>query len=644
MVTPPRARATVDFSKVSIQPAHRADRSLATLPLAALALRTKSLPKLGVAAAHDRRESEADRIADQIARLSGSEPVCLPTPAIGSGGGSATVEREVPSIVHDALRSPGQPLDRRTRAFMEPRFGHDFSQVRVHTDAKAAASAAALDAIAYAGGRHIVFGADQYAPGSTEGRRLLAHELAHVAQQHSRFSEPLAMLYRKPKAIRFQNEPTLDEISDGKKVLKQGDKGEAVIRITAALADLGKYTSPLVDENFDPANTAAVTAYQNGKPVLAGKAPPGKVDKLTFDELDKDFTASYSVERDVAAKQKTPHLLSGTMNLGVGEKAAAARAISTETPVNPITGALPSFQPMIFGKGTYEQRLTTTVEKEIVDEFDSMGKGRAAAHANPGKLYDWTQIETIAKESQKAVDGVFGQYYAGAPHPPLKKGVNIFDAWADKVTTLSAGGKVAEDAAAKWRVTKIITGDDAVAALDVEHGAVQSRPAEAFIINKVTADMIAKHRSELIETHKGWPGYAGGGKIFIQVFKGATQNAQRRDMWDFFQTFIHEYIHTLEHPNHVAYRTTMTEQKGNKALREGATDYFTKIVWNGIALSDALRATIEGPFNDPVNKFAVPPLNTYRESENAERLAGVVGLRNVMAAFFLGKIELIGKP
>jgi putative NIF3 family GTP cyclohydrolase 1 type 2 len=90
---------------------------------------------------------------------------------------------EVPLIVHDVLRSPGQPLDAETRAFMEPRFGHDFSNVRVHTDSSAAASASAVNSLAYAVGQNVVFGAGQYGPGTTEGRRLLAHELSHTIQQ-----------------------------------------------------------------------------------------------------------------------------------------------------------------------------------------------------------------------------------------------------------------------------------------------------------------------------------------------------------------------------------------------------------------------------------------------------------------------------
>jgi hypothetical protein len=92
---------------------------------------------------------------------------------------------EVPPIVHEVVRSPGQPLDAATRALMEPRFGYDFSSVRVHTDAKAAESAREVNAHAYTVGHNIVFGARQFAPGSHEGQRLLTHELTHVVQQQA---------------------------------------------------------------------------------------------------------------------------------------------------------------------------------------------------------------------------------------------------------------------------------------------------------------------------------------------------------------------------------------------------------------------------------------------------------------------------
>jgi len=89
----------------------------------------------------------------------------------------------VPHIVHEVLSSSGNPLDANTRAFMEPRFGYDLGGVRIHTDSKAAESAQAVNALAYTVGNNIVFGASHYAPNTNNGRRLLAHELAHTVQQ-----------------------------------------------------------------------------------------------------------------------------------------------------------------------------------------------------------------------------------------------------------------------------------------------------------------------------------------------------------------------------------------------------------------------------------------------------------------------------
>jgi hypothetical protein len=98
--------------------------------------------------------------------------------AAGSGPETA------PSIVHEVLRSPGQPLDAATRALFEPRFGHDFSKVRVHADARANESARSVNALAYTVGPQIVFGAGLYQPNAAGGKQLLGHELTHVVQQH----------------------------------------------------------------------------------------------------------------------------------------------------------------------------------------------------------------------------------------------------------------------------------------------------------------------------------------------------------------------------------------------------------------------------------------------------------------------------
>src|SRR2546423_11909139 len=97
-----------------------------------------------------------------------------------AGGGKPN---GLPPLVHDVLRSSGEPLDAAIRTRMEPHFNHDFSGVRVHTDVRAAQSAREVNALAYTVGQDVVFGAGQYAPGTERGSRLLAHELTHVVQQ-----------------------------------------------------------------------------------------------------------------------------------------------------------------------------------------------------------------------------------------------------------------------------------------------------------------------------------------------------------------------------------------------------------------------------------------------------------------------------
>jgi len=81
-----------------------------------------------------------------------------------------------------SLKGGGKPLPKSERAYFEPRFGQDFSQVRVHSDAQAAR---AVNARAFTVGKDVIFGAGQYSPGTREGQRLMAHELTHVVQQSS---------------------------------------------------------------------------------------------------------------------------------------------------------------------------------------------------------------------------------------------------------------------------------------------------------------------------------------------------------------------------------------------------------------------------------------------------------------------------
>jgi hypothetical protein len=145
--------------------------------------------KLHVASASDPLEREADAVADRVVSTPG-----MPEPA--KAGNRHDPDDEIhgkltgpPPDVTDGLETAirglgaGEPLPAAERAFLEPRFGHDFGHVRIHAGPDAQAVSAHVQARAFTRGHHIAFGAGEYAPGTTAGRRLLAHELTHVVQQ-----------------------------------------------------------------------------------------------------------------------------------------------------------------------------------------------------------------------------------------------------------------------------------------------------------------------------------------------------------------------------------------------------------------------------------------------------------------------------
>ncbi len=180
-------------------------------------------PRLTIGQADDPYEREADRIADQVMRMpappSDGHGLSITPGAtyqaqrkcaecdeeegslLRKESGGVEAPATAPPIVHEALSSPGRPLDAATRAYFEPRFGHDFSEVRVHTGGDAVSATHDVRARAFTVANQIAFAAGQYEPRSETGRRLLAHELTHVAQQETNGqSSDRILLQREPIA------------------------------------------------------------------------------------------------------------------------------------------------------------------------------------------------------------------------------------------------------------------------------------------------------------------------------------------------------------------------------------------------------------------------------------------------------------
>ena len=271
-----------------------------------------------------------------------------------AGGECKECNRNAPGIVHEVLNSPGQQLNVSTRTFMEQRFSHDFSgipamskapataasgltvgahddpsereadqvaerigsesrpvrdypqtaptrpdfsQVRVHTGPKAAESARALGARAYTVSNAVVFGEGQYAPETSAGRRLLAHELTHVMQQRAtpalsaiqRTCDPATFTARTTPVF-FPHQRAITRVYGGRGTINSAPRA-AVRLIQQALVDLGFFVGTNgpnhdgVDGTFDAQTRQAVTNFQTAEAVVGHR--PGVVDQATLKCLDE---------------------------------------------------------------------------------------------------------------------------------------------------------------------------------------------------------------------------------------------------------------------------------------------------------------------------------------------------------------------
>jgi hypothetical protein len=199
----------------------------------------------------DATERQAERMASSVARHAASDETPSPLGTLARNinadpGGAAPG-------VSELIRSGGKPLDGTARADLEPRFGVDFGAVQVHTDARAATSAAEYNARAYTFGRNIVFGENQYQPSSSSGRHLLAHELSHVVQQ----TAPAV------PSTRGDTEPTTSEIQT---------------RTQATVGETPLVLAPMIQGDF---------AIEPPRPAAVGRVltPAQMQAALTFDRL-----------------------------------------------------------------------------------------------------------------------------------------------------------------------------------------------------------------------------------------------------------------------------------------------------------------------------------------------------------------------
>ncbi len=365
--------------------------------------------------------------------------------------------------------------------------------------------------------------------------------------------------------------------------------------------------------------------------------------------------------KDIAIAEPKADLLTKTRTLTADEKKKAKEVLKPEVKVDPITKTKLKFTDKV----NYEADLRTALTDRINSTYANMVTGKGdVEHADATKMHSLKRFEEIGIEAKKRTDAVFGDYNKGKdfkadePGPPAKRG-NIHDLWADLDKDIKKMSKAEKQSMAKALVFYFFQSGKKFKEINNQYNADPSfnksgtpTNKEAEIQNKIASEYSKKDTKRLNEIDRGWPATAqpSTGDINFQLFKAPTVDEDRSLLWDVFQTFIHEYLHTLSDQKYRKYANSFGDSsKQYNTLIEGVDSFLTEIVWANVkpnTADPALRTIVEGPVYAalPYDASLIPSITQQRYNSyiEAAKLVDIVGVRNLYAAYFLGKTELIG--
>lgn len=582
------------------------------------------------------------------------------------------------AAVRPALAGGGRPLDPASLARFESSFAFDFSDVRVHSGDRAAAAARSLSARAFAVGPHIVFGRGEYAPETAAGRHVLGHELAHVVQQ-SRGGSTAA------------GAPGLD--ASASRAAAGAARGERTIVAGASAPGIARLALPGgPGDGYDwPALRERIAGVEPVEAIVAAiNASPGKDrDQALADITRERIAKARDLEMDAGGQgvpdagpklyvRRLDEVLDGVFAaIANSETSASLEAVSpatasteeVESAIRPEVrapgGGMTTFEERLAGDPeSYSDKLMKEMLLIIERKYEHLAKDRGKEeHADPTKLHQMSELERVGKASKRETDNVFGGYKTGPAFRASGLRRNIADLWRHENRRINFP-LYNRKGAARHLIRYFFITESTIAAINRAHkanplpgdGSNQEARDQEQVTRKLTKSREDVRR--LNEIQRGWDAEARGGRIFVQRFKAPDkaegelkgQNIPDREkMWDTFQLFIHEYIHTLEHIDYHDYAEEFGDSSASyNTLVEGVATLLDEIVWSRVAprvAEPALREEVEGPgeIDKPALASVDPPSLHRRYPSYAEaiKLVSLVGIRNLYAAFFLGEVDRI---
>jgi len=541
----------------------------------------------------------------------------------------------------DGLNNSGASLSADNRSFFESRIGHDFSNVKIHTDAVAAKSAQSINALAYTTGNHIVFNENQYQPETTSGKKLLAHELTHVVQQNTTINRKL--IQREFSIAPTVASPTFNTLTSTQ-IQTAIDFNSLTVTDATDIAELrdvlGVSRSPAaVDADF----VYAIARYQAQYGLSQDGMIGSNTARLLYRELRAESAYLSDSKPDLVASrdrmQMRADIFAGSSFLTPTQHA------NVETVLNPgatvttgsggaVTVTLPT-PSADCASGTWR----TNVRNAVIPLIHSRASAFNTLQASP-PTFPIAQANSMADLAQRETEVYFRPYLSAATRTPTDPyhigGYSLRTQLRDQSTTTQWRSQSGRRG---W--TQYWMNTDARAIVDAAHC---DQTTFETVRNEIADDTTLQ--ADIDAAINGWPAEATGG-VHIQPYLDAS--ILRSQRWDTFTTLIHEFIHVLAHPN---YRTSYQQLNAGaqEILKEGVTDVLRRELWDGAgnlfnraqqSAWAANRVIVEGS-SYTLDTTQMTYHGDYAQITDARQIETEVGARNLRLAYFLGHTELIG--
>ncbi len=668
-------------------------------------------PKLSVNAPGDVYEQEADAMADKVMRmhapLTGETFFKPAAPFVQrkcqhceeeeknlhrkeANGETATAPQQAENYIQ-SLGGKGRSLSPDEKGFFEPRFGCDFSNVRLHTDTPAGESAKSINALAYTHENNIVFAPGHYSAGDA-GKKLMAHELTHVVQQSKNMSLKRAVqrqsvtlnsgrLVGNTAVVPSNVKEDVVEVMDSLHSSWGLNNTDYVAEYPAvtALSSMSRVpiatipkTIAAIHTNEQPALNHTVaqslfgltltndvgTGMPNAKAdililqdylhthwfltntdyAIENPAVTAGTDPVTEATISKTLIALSAMKIAKLAEGAGRHdVMAGTHAVSATARAQAEAALIPGATSSGGVITVPSPDAICATIPALETEIRANIEPYVHTTATNFNARRASPPVLPVP-----QMNSMADIVQSELQNYFGDYLRGATHTAASRftpgSYSVRSQLRDQSGTL------------QWQTTP--------GRKSWVNYWISTRMGNAHHCNQSDIDTVAEHIAtdvalipDIDTTVQSWPAEATGGININPYIRDASAGPDeiRRGRWDAFTTIMHEAIHHLVHPNFVATYDQMKDDS-KQILKEGFNDMFRHELWYDAghlstriadASYDPKRAIIEGAAF-PYNSSVVVYHSEYAQIAQATTMRNAIGNPNAKAAYFLGHTELLG--